>query len=336
VIPFTIRFNQSGEIDDFLFDASPKTAGYQTPSYVNSQAYTEKEVVINEGRWALPGTLTLPTGQGMHPVVVLVHGSGPDDRDESFYALKPFRDLALGLASQGIAVLRYEKRSLEYPVQLSSNPKITIKEEAQDDAQAAISLLSKMEGIDPNRIYVLGHSQGGFMMPRLLAADTHKQIAGTILMSAPSGTLSALIEKQYSYLVSLKQAPQQTLDYFKAQFALLNDPGFSPDHPPQGFTLPSMYWWNDLRNYEPAQTAKLQTGKMLVLQGGRDYQVTADNLDIWKDALKERTDVVYHLYPKLNHFYTEGEGGLSTPAEYLTPGNIPAYVINDIVHWVNQ
>ncbi|MNM86445.1 hypothetical protein D3C81_985960 [compost metagenome] len=73
---------------------------------------------------------------------------------------------------------------------------------------------------------------------------------------------------------------------------------------------------------------------MLVLQGGRDYQVPAAQLDIWKNALKNRSDVVYQLYPKLNHFYSEGEGGLSTPEEYLKPGNVPEYVIDDITKWI--
>lgn len=335
-IPFVLRFNHEGEIDDFLLDSSAATKieGYKLPSYANSQTYTEKEVMIGEGRWALPGTLTLPTDKGLHPVVVLVHGSGPNDRDEWLGALKPFSDLAAGLASQGIAVLRYEKRSREYSAQLSLLPYLTMKEEALDDALTAVKQMSNTEGIDPKEIYVLGHSQGGFMMPRLVVADKEKQIAGTVLMSAPGGSFFDIMEKQFSYLVELKQMPPQTLEYYKEQFAILKDPNFSTANPPKEYSLG--YWFADLRGYEPAEKAKAQTGKMLVLQGGRDYQVMPEQLDIWKNSLKDRKDVTYRLYPKLNHFYTEGEGAMSTPQEYFKQGNIPSEVINDISNWVKN
>lgn len=335
-VPFVLRFNHGSEIDDFLLDlsAATKLEGYKLPSYANPQAYTEKEVMVGEGRWALPGTLTLPAGEGPHPVVVLVHGSGANDRDEWLGVLKPFSDLAAGLASQGIAVLRYEKRSLEYAAQLSLLPNLTMKEEALDDALTAVKQMGNTEGIDPEQIYVLGHSQGGFMMPRLVEADEDKQIAGTVLMSAPGGSFFDLMEKQFSYLVDLNQMPLQVLEYYKGQFAILKDPNLSTANPPKEYSLG--YWFMDLRGYEPAEMAKDQSGKMLILQGGRDYQVMPEQLDIWKENLKDRNDVTYRLYPKLNHFYTEGEGAMSTPNEYLKPGNIPIEVIIDISNWVNN
>src|SRR4051794_23786107 len=84
------------------------------PPYAKPDSYREGEVTVGSGEWALPGTLTVPVGAGPFPAVVLVHGSGPNDRDETVEANKPFRDLALGLASRGIAVLRYEKRTRKY------------------------------------------------------------------------------------------------------------------------------------------------------------------------------------------------------------------------------
>lgn len=333
-LPVTVRFKPEGEIDDFFYNTTGSAVPYSKPSYDKPETYTEKEVVIGQGEWALPGTLTLPAGssKGPFPVLILVQGSGPNDQDESLGALKPFRDLAVGLASKGIAVLRYEKRTREYTHQYSANPSATIKEEAMDDALAAVDLMSRTEGIDSKSIYILGHSQGGFMMPRLLQADSRHQIAGSVIMSGPGGNLFDLLVEQFTYLVGLHQMPQTTLDLFKTQFALLNGKDFDPAHPPKEFILPK--WWVDLRGYEPAEMAKTQSGRMLVLQGGRDYQVPASQLDIWKNALKNRSDVVYKLYPKLNHFYSEGEGELSTPAEYLKPGNVPEYVIDDITKWI--
>ncbi|RUT35574.1 DUF3887 domain-containing protein [Paenibacillus zeisoli] len=333
-LPVTIRFKSEGEIDDIFYNTTGAAGPYSKPGYDKPETYTEKEVVIGQGAWALPGTLTLPSdsSKGPFPVLILVQGSGPNDRDESLGALKPFRDLAVGLASKGTAVLRYEKRTREYPHQYAANPSATIKEEALDDALAAVDLMSKTEGIDSKSIYILGHSQGGFMMPRLLQADTSHRIAGSVIMSGPGGNFFDLLIEQFTYLAGLHQLPQATLDLFKTQFALLNSKDFDPAHPPKDFILPK--WWVDLKGYEPAEMAKTQSGRMLVLQGERDYQVPAAQLDIWKNALKNRSDVVYKLYPKLNHFYSEGDGGLSTPAEYYKPGNVPDYVIDDITKWI--
>ncbi|MBO2517903.1 MAG: hypothetical protein CW338_11660 [Clostridiales bacterium] len=114
---------------------------------------------------ALPGTLTLPAGEGPFPAVILVHGSGPSDRDESIGALKPFRDLAQGLAERGIAVYRYDKRTWVYPVQCAADHGVTLMDETADDAAAAVRLLAEQEAVDPERVFVLGHSLGATAVP---------------------------------------------------------------------------------------------------------------------------------------------------------------------------
>src|SRR6185369_4322477 len=102
---------------DAVLANEPKPAAYQPPAYVVPSMFREQELTVGAGtEWALPATLTLPTGTGPFPAVVLVHGSGPNDRDETIGPNKPFQDLAQGLASQGIAVLRYEKRTKQHPV----------------------------------------------------------------------------------------------------------------------------------------------------------------------------------------------------------------------------
>jgi hypothetical protein len=90
------------------------TAAYEPPAYVNQDTFKEQEVQVGQGEWVLPGTLSLPVGNGPFAALVLVHGSGPNDRDETIGPNKPFRDLAWGLATQGIAVLRYDKPTKVY------------------------------------------------------------------------------------------------------------------------------------------------------------------------------------------------------------------------------
>lgn len=159
---FTVRFDKACKIDDFYSNVyQPAAAVAGTPAYADPNSFTEKEVVVGEGTdFPLPGTLTMPKGQGPFPLVVLVHGSGPNDRDESVGGVKVFRDLAQGLASRKIAVLRYEKRTREHSQKSQRNPKFGVQDETVTDALAAVHLASKLEGVDPKRIYVLGHSQG--------------------------------------------------------------------------------------------------------------------------------------------------------------------------------
>ncbi|MBU4178709.1 MAG: DUF3887 domain-containing protein, partial [Actinobacteria bacterium] len=135
-----VVFNDQKEISGLFFVPSQGSAEYEAPSYVDPDSFTEKEVTVGAGEWALPGTLTVPEGDGPFPAVVLVHGSGPNDRDETIGPSKPFRDLAWGLATRGIAVLRYEKRTLEHQVKLAEEYSgLTINEETIDDALATAS-----------------------------------------------------------------------------------------------------------------------------------------------------------------------------------------------------
>src|SRR5690606_19348563 len=124
---------------------------------------------------ALPGTLALPKGKAPgagFPAVVLVHGSGPQDRDETVGANRPFLDIARGLAAQGIAVLRYDKRTQARPQDFAAGD-YTVDDETTNDAITAVAALGAAEGIDPDRIHVLGHSQGAMLAPRIAAHSGH-------------------------------------------------------------------------------------------------------------------------------------------------------------------
>lgn len=315
-IPFsiTLRLNTKGQIDDlYMTPTYPST--YKKPDYDLSTTYTEKEVTIGDGEFALPGTLTKPIGSGPFPVVVLVHGSGPNNRDSSIGGAKPFRDLAVGLASKGIAVLRYLN---------------------------AVTMLKNLKDIDPTRIYVAGHSQGGFALPLIVEADKNKTIAGTILLSAPSSTfIDVLVEQQEELVSRIKELGQDT-SLYDAQAAqwlslakLVNDPQYSVDHLPDNFPLSSAYWWFEQRNYKPSHLAKTQSGPMLVLQGENDWQVTVSQYNDWKKELKNRSDVEYKSYPHVNHLLSE-YAGVSTGAEYMQPSNVAPAIIDDIAVWIKN
>ena len=311
--------------------------GYKPPPYANENAFVERDVFVGTGRWRLPGTLTVPVGEGPHPAVALVHGSGPADRDEAIGPNKPFRDLAWGLASRGIAVLRYDKRTKVYAAKLAPlMDRITVKEETVGDAVAAVSLLRKTKGIDAKRIFVLGHSLGGTLIPRVGASDPN--ITGFIVMAGCARPLEDVILDQFSYIYSLdghvsrREAAQ--LRTLKRRVARVKSRSLSVRTRRGSLPLdiPAGYWL-DLRGYSPAAAAKRLKRPMLIMQGARDYQVTEKDFQLWKKALSSRRDVTFKMYANLNHLFMEGDGK-SVPVDYAFPGHVAEPAVNDIAEWI--
>ncbi len=337
----TLRMNAQGQIDDFFANTATSSL-YQKPAYDNSGAYTEQEIAVGEGAMALPGTLTLPKGDGSFPAVVLVHGSGPHDRDSSIGSAKVFRDLAVGLASQGIAVLRYDKVTYEHSLKVSTDPKFTLKRETVDDALSAVKLLKDNARIDASRIFVAGHSQGAFAVPMMIDSDKDKEIAGAILLSGPSGKFADILALQQKELVSRVRQSGLDATLYEQQAAqytaiadMVNDPQYTVDNMPAEFPMQPAYWWYEQKNYVPSELAKKQAGPLLILQGENDWQVPISQLDGWKQALKGRTDVEYTSYPKVNHLLAEYDG-ISIGTEYYQPSNVSKAIVDDIAAWVKE
>ena len=330
-----VVFNDSKEIAGLFFVPTPPRL--ETPAPSASENSTEREVLIGEGQWVLHGTLSLPNASGQLPAVVLVHGSGPNDRDETIGPNKPFRDLAQGLTARGIAVLRYEKRTREHAAQLAPlKDSITVKEETIDDALFAVSLLRGADRVDPKKVFILGHSLGGMLLPRIGILDSN--VAGLIVMAGSSRALEDVILDQVTYLFSLDGAMSEEkkaqLDAIKLQVARVKEPTLSSATPSSELPLgiPAKYWL-DLRGYNPAEFAKGLKVPILVLQGERDYQTTMEDFAAWRQRLSSKSNATFKSYPKLNHLFIEGEGR-STPSEYNVSGHVAPEVIKDIAAWI--
>ena len=334
----TVVFDQQGRIAGFFMrPVTAATAPYALPAYADAASFTERDVTVGSGEWPLPGTLSLPNGDGPFPVVILVHGSGPNDRDETLGADKPFKDLASGLASRGIAVLRYDKRTNVHGARMATTSNLTVKQEVTDDVSAAVAAARASARVDPKRIFVLGHSLGGMLIPRIGAADP--SLAGVIVMAGAARPLEQAIVEQYTYLASADGVitPEEQKQIDEAKQAMETIRALTPADAAAGKTIsgaPAAYWL-DLRGYDPPTAAKGLTQPMLVLQGERDYQVTMEEFARWKAALGSRPNVTLKSYPALNHLFISGTGK-SLPAEYATPGHVAQEVIEDIARWIKQ
>ena len=306
----------------------PGTAMAQTGDLI------ERDTVVVTGTIRLPATLTLPAGAVHAPAIVLVHGSGPNDRDETVGANKPFRDLALGLARRGVVVLRYEKRSRAAPLSFMGRP-FTVDDEVVDDALSAVVLLRGLPEVDPNRVVVLGHSLGGTLAPRIGARDT--TLAGLVILAGATRPLPDLIDEQLAYLRALPGADTVALDRALGSMA----PGLAAVRAltPADSASNQMYlgapaaYWLDLARYNPVAVAVRLPMPILILQGGRDYQVTRVDLAGWRAGLGGRGTVQIREYPSLNHLFMAGTGP-SGPAEYAVAGSVDPRVIADIADWI--
>src|SRR5689334_13050802 len=193
VVVVTCAFER-GDVEVLVaFDAAGRIAGlrmrpgaaaapatpFSSASYVAPATFREEPATVDAGGWALPGAVTVPVGAGPFPAVVLVHGSGAGDRDATFGPNKPFRDLAEGLASRGIVVLRYDKRTRVHAARTGPLREFTPKEEVIYDAVAAVRLLLSRPDVRADRVFVLGHSFGGMLAPRIALAEP--KIAGLVV-----------------------------------------------------------------------------------------------------------------------------------------------------------
>ncbi|GAB3358039.1 alpha/beta hydrolase [Lysobacter tyrosinilyticus] len=325
-----VAIDTSGQIAGFLIQPAPPPPAAAAPA---DAPYIEREVAVGNDGHSLPGTLALPKGAGPFPAVVLVHGSGPQDRDETIGPNRPFLDLARGLAAEGIAVLRYEKRTKARPGDYVDNP-LTVDTETTQDAVAAVALLRTLKEVDGKRIYILGHSQGGMMAPRIAQ---RANATGVILLAAPSRPLLDILIEQNRRLaamsgdVSAEEAAM--IDKLAQQVTRIRAGAeVPPQDTPMG--LPAAYW-RSIDTVNPVAEAKAIHQPLLLLQGARDIQVVDTDWQRWQAALGKESRATFKHYPALNHLAIAGEGP-GTLAEYQTPGHVDARVIDDVAVWIRK
>lgn len=334
-VNFRLIWGENNKIKGFYFIPVDDRPKYKIPAYHNEAAASEKKILMTTDSYRIPGTLAIPNTPGKHPLVILVHGSGANDRDETVGPLKPFRDLSSGLTSQGIAVLRYEKRTRLFKSRMNHEASTyTVRQEVMEDVKKAIETAKNDSSIDPTQIYLCGHSFGGMMLPRL--AKENPSVKGLIYLAPNARKLEDLFVAQAEYLANELTDPikkNQYVDSVKSQrdrIKALNSKAVNDSS--KIFESPSSLWY-ELSSYDPIATAKSLDMPMLFIFGSRDYQVTSIDAELWLKAFKSNEKVTFKMYPKLNHFFVEG-AGKSLPSEYEKPGNVDFGLITDIANWL--
>ncbi len=331
--------------------------------------YNEEEVTFTdkEAGIELAGTLTYPKEGGPFPAVVLVTGSGPQDRDETLLGHKPFLVLADYLTRQGIAVLRYDDRGVGKSAGKFST---ATTQDFVNDALAAVEYLENRKDIQRNETGIIGHSEGGLIAP--LAAVKSSDVNFIVLMAAPGVTgrkilleQSELIEKSigmsdekiksgtelankfYNIVENEKDsaaAAEKIKTVFRNYYASLdsadkaefgNDPESVFDRQAKTLLTP---WFKFFLTYDPKPTLEKVKVPVLAINGENDLQVPPDqNLPAIKEALKAGGNKDYKVIeiPKLNHLFQTSETG--SPTEYAKiEETISPKALEIIGNWIKE
>ncbi|MBI3736741.1 DUF3887 domain-containing protein [Candidatus Sumerlaeota bacterium] len=365
-------FNSEAEVSGLFFIPARDQAAFGPPSYADPTSFTEEEFTVLTGEFKLPGKLVVPKEGKMLPIVLLVAGSGPNDMDETIGPNKPFRDIAWGLGTKGIASLRYDKRTKVYGSALDLRT-LTYKEEVIDDVISAIKQIRGDGRFDRKKIFILGHSLGGNLVPAIIARarisllgaekiptnaiplsgllpipssvpgpgaipyTSMGEVAGAIIMAGSTRPITGMMTDQLTHIAlqdgELSLEEKSAISNFRTNVDALLRSGDPAHAPVMGLTYSYL---KALNAYDPIKTAKRLRTPLFIAQGERDYQVTAkEDFKNWKDALEGRTGVEFKLYPSLNHLFMSGEG-ISYPSEYERPAHLSEEFINDAAEWIRR
>ena len=320
-----ITFNEENKIIGFFF------VPHKEFKKENSLG---KELNIKSNNLELKGTLLTPENDRLKKLVIFIHGSGPNDRDETIFENKPFKDIAESLYKRGIASYRFDKKTFSNPESFNDNS--TIDEEVTIDIINIINYFKNDNQFSNYEIIILGHSLGAYLTPRII--NKSNKVSKAIMLAGNARSLDKLIIEQYNYLYELNSTEdlKSELGKLKNQISFLHSKKFNFNTSKENLPLNlSANYWQSILDYNPLKEVKKVKIPMLILQGERDYQVTIKDFELWKKSLDNNKKVTFISYPKLNHLFITGDKK-SEPKEYMIKGIVDEMVINDIFNFIQK
>jgi len=296
----------------------------------------------------LAATLTLPAGDGPHPAAILITGTGPQDRDETIEAHKPFAVWADELTRRGVAVLRYDDRGVAGSTGVFA---AATQRDFASDVKAAFAWLAARPEIDPARIGLIGHSEGAAFAE--LAVQEGVGPAGLVALAGPAGSGGETITAQVEQIARASGMPAEDIArnvalqrrlmeavathaddadaVRRAVEPLLVEAGRSPAEAAQLAAVMSGDWYRGMVAHDPAESIRAVRAPMLAVFGGKDLQVPADQNAAAVSTHKPDAEVV--VLPGLNHLFQPAETGL--PAEYgRIETTLDTAAIRTVVDWI--
>ncbi len=348
IIDQLLAFSKGGLKYRLSFDANNSISGiffipYRRARAVTTQSnkFVEKQVMFVSDGIDFPAMFCFPKNQKSKAVVILVHGSGPNDMDQTIGPNKIFKQLANKLAEHGIASLRYDKRSyLAQQGRLNTKLKTDINHIVVNDAVAAAKFVHGIDSLSNLPRIIVGHSLGAHMAPEI--ARQSGSVNAIVMLAANARPLEDLILEQYKYLfgrggltsvekkeiksVKKKVKKVKKLDKYIAK-------GKMPELPLTNDTV----FWNSMNHYDALLTAKKLQKPILIMQGGRDYQVTMTDFNLWTQNFKSSIshDQTFIEYSTLNHLFIKGTSK-SYPDEYNHKGEVSDNMVKDMADWIKS
>lgn len=332
-----LQFNARWEITALRLQPLSDEQLYLPPPYDHPQKYQEFSMRVKHDSIVLPAILTLPKGCKACPVVVLVHDIGPQDKDHSIGPTKMFRDLAVGLAAEGIASLRYDKRTFRYGPELMADLRVlTIENEVMEDALAALQLLRTVSEIDTQRIHLLGLGFGG-MLAGTIASRSPLSIRSIVAVGSSPRPLPDQLLDQYIQLLSSElsypnmQLAVQQLER-QTQLAKSMKLGYDISADSLPLQLPAPYWQH-LQKFDAVAGYWQTNAALWFVRGGDDYQSQAIDLQQWEMRLLGRDKATFSTLTQLNHLLMPS---LPVPLTdtYQKQNNLSAEAMVSISRWL--
>ena len=328
-----VRLHADGRIAGYEINSLMTEVGadrtFPPPPYAEPDTFEETEVQVGQAPWELKGTITVPVGSGPFPAVVLM---GARDRDGTGSTAKLLRDEAWGLATHGVASLRFDRRTYAHALATARQESFTIDDELVDDTLAAVQILRRTPRIDPLRIYVHGSSLAGFAAP--MAGLRDPTIAGLIIATAPSGMLSDWALRQRQFRTDLHgdvtAFDQRAIRASKARADAISA-WVTRREAPRDLSVHRSYYAH-MGRYRPEDAAYRLLMPIFVISVDRDRIVPAEDAETWIESLRYRPNVAFRLYRSHNHSLMDERE--ITESSSVTGEYSSWSIISDIATWI--